>query len=563
MAIFEQIYISKYKKILKQIENLNKRNKKGYNTFAQYCFADEIMIGYFNELKNIEKKTTSIRVDSYETFEKNVFKQLEEIYNKKINQINKDILKYQNIITNSENFYKQRLAKLNDLKKDILNGYGHKCDKLLNVLVQDIDSKIEETNNKYVKVTEINQSKLFVQEEQKKVKDTLQLKHKVPEKEIQYEFPTIELLNDEDEIKEVIQSKEYADSKSKVIVGLKGDLSIRIIDLDETSHILIAGTTGIGKTILLDNIIINIVYKSNPNETKFMMFDTSNNGLRLYNCIPHLLIPIITDAQKSIGALAWIAKEIDNRMNLFSIENVEDFNEFNRKMKDKTKLPKIVIIIDEISDIVSCDKEKVDDYLTRITKQGKKTGIVLIISTNRPSSDIVAGSVKANIYTRISFFLPSRLDSKLILDMDGAEKLNNRGDILFKTLGVTIPKKYHCPYISANGVKNVAQFLKGKYDTSDTHILETIEDNTDTYNENQVNDEEDIDPFLDDAIDTVVKTGHASTSFIQRKFKISSARAGRIIDQLEDRGVISGYQGSKPREVLWTLEKLAEIKLKK
>ena len=390
----------------------------------------------------------------------------------------------------------------------------------------------------------------------------------VNSEENNYELPPIDLLSNDIEIKEIIQSKEYKDSKSKILVGVKEELKTLIIDIMETSHILIAGTTGIGKTMLLDNIIINTLYKSRPNEVKFVMLDTSNNGLRLYNGIPHLLIPVITDANKSIGALAWLVQEIENRNKIFINENVEDFIEFNQKMEldNKNKIPMIIVIIDEIFEIVNRDKESVEELLTKITRQGKKMGVFLIISTNRPSTDIVSGAIKANIYTRISFFLPSRLDSKLILDMDGAEKLKNHGDLLFKTIGITTPKKYHCPYLSIDGIKNVVNFLKKNETYYSENILENVEGHylKDTFEniENTSYDINETDPLLMDAIDVVVETGQASTSFIQRRFKIGYARAGRIINQMEERGVISGYLGSKPRMVLMSIEKLNELKNK-
>ena len=380
--------------------------------------------------------------------------------------------------------------------------------------------------------------------------------------DIDYEFPSIELLREESEIKDVIQSKEYIDSESKIIVGIKENANTKIIDIQETSHMLIAGTTGIGKTTLLDNIIINILYKSKPEETKFVMFDTNNNSLRLYSGIPHLLIPVIKDAKKSVGALEWIVQEIENRNKLFLTENAEDFVKFNKKMEsyNKNKLPTIVVIIDEISDIVNNDKENVEDALIRITKKGKKTGIFLIISTNRPSADIISGSIKANIYTRISFFLPSRLDSKLILDMDGAEKLKNHGDILFKTIGITTPKKYHCPYISIDEIKNVVNFLTNGGSDYNEDVLEKIgkANSIDKELEEYLDDETDI--FLMDAIEAVIEVGQASASFIQRRFKLGYARAGRIIDQMEARGIISGYEGSKPRKVLISKEEWEQLK---
>jgi len=379
-----------------------------------------------------------------------------------------------------------------------------------------------------------------------------------------YELPQIDLLSNDIEIKEIIQSKEYKDSKSKVLFGVKEDLNTKIIDINETSHILIAGTTGIGKTTLLDNIIINILFKSKPDEVKFVMIDASNNGLRLYNGIPHLLVPVITDVNKSVGTLAWIAQEIENRSMLFLSQNVEDLNDFNKKMEanKKNKLHSIIVIIDEIYEIVNKNKEDVENELIKITRQGKKVGVFLILSTNRPSTDIVSGAIKANIYTRISFFLPSRLDSKLILDMDGAERLENHGDILFKTIGITKPQKYHCPYLSTDGIKNVVDDLVKK---NETYYSEAVLENIEAYYSKGIEYNDygmEEDPLLMDAIDVVVETGQASTSFIQRRFKIGYARASKITEQMEERGVISGYSGSKPRMVLMSKERLKELKNK-
>ena len=415
----------------------------------------------------------------------------------------------------------------------------------------------EFSKNKIGNSIDIDELKTTEIESFKESEKSIKLKNDYTIYETNYEFPSIELLMEENEIKDVIQSREYIDSESKIIVGLKENSNTKIIDIQETSHMLIAGTTGIGKTTLLDNIIINILYKSKPDETKFVMFDPSNNSLRLYNGIPHLLIPVINDDKKAVGALAWIVREIENRNKLFLNETVEDFVEFNKKMEsyNKNKLPTIVVIIDEISDIVNNDKENVEHFLVKITKKGKRAGIFLIVSTNRPSTDIVSGSIKANIYTRISFFLPARLDSKLILDMNGAEKLNNHGDILFKTIGITTPKKYHCPYVSIDGIKNVVNFLKNGGNNYQIDVLEEIEKNNDV-------ERDETDPLLMDAIEIVVETGLASTSFLQRKFKINYSRAGRIIDQMEERGIISGYQGSKPREVLISKERLQELNKK-
>lgn len=364
---------------------------------------------------------------------------------------------------------------------------------------------------------------------------------------------------------ELLDTDEFKNAESKSIIALGQEMNgyNKFVDLEDASHMLISGTTGSGKSMCLHSIINSILYKANPNEVKLLMIDTKAVELSLYNGIPHLLVPVITDYKNVSGILAWAIYEMENRYKLIINKGVKDFNGYNKFTESSEKLSQIVIIIDEYADLIENDKNTIEEYIYKLTQRARKVGIYVIIATERPSTNIISGTIKANIPTRIALKTVSQADSKVIIDVTGAEKLLGNGDMLYYSIGISKPIRIQGSYINDKQIINVVQFLKGKYDTSDTHILETIEDNADTYNENQINDEEDIDPFLDDAIDTVVETGHASTSFIQRKFKISSARAGRIINQLEERGIISGYQGSKPREVLWTLEKLDEIKLKK
>ena len=269
------------------------------------------------------------------------------------------------------------------------------------------------------------------------------------EEEIIYKLPNKELLENDDEINEIIESEKYINAKSDIVFGLKDGENIKLIDLNETSHILIAGTTGMGKTNLLDNIIINLLYKSNPKYTKLLMIDVKNNSLRLYDGIPHLLIPVITDSQKAIGGLAWIVQEIQNRYQIFISNHVKNFDKFNEKMRteNKEEMAKIIVIIDDLYEVIGNNKFDLDQSIIKITNMGKTAGIILVCAITRSTSNIISGNAKANIYTRISFFLPAKIDSNLILDTDGAEKLKRPGDLLFKTIGTTIPKKYHCPYI--------------------------------------------------------------------------------------------------------------------
>lgn len=363
---------------------------------------------------------------------------------------------------------------------------------------------------------------------------------------------------------ELLDTDEFKNAESKSIIALGQEMNgyNKFVDLEDASHMLISGTTGSGKSMCLHSIINSILYKANPNEVKLLMIDTKAVELSLYNGIPHLLVPVITDYKNVSGILAWAIYEMENRYKLIINKGVKDFNGYNKFTESSEKLSQIVIIIDEYADLIENDKNTIEEYIYKLTQRARKVGIYVIIATERPSTNIISGTIKANIPTRIALKTVSQADSKVIIDVTGAEKLLGNGDMLYYSIGISKPIRIQGSYINDEQIINVVRFLKGKYDTSDTHILETIEDNADTYNENQVN-QEDIDPFLMDAIDTVVETGQASTSFIQRRFRIGYARAGRIIEQLEERGVISGYQGSKPREVLWTLEKLDEIKLKK
>lgn len=378
------------------------------------------------------------------------------------------------------------MSKISDFFKEIFQNDNVNQEKQINHK-DDLNIERDEKNILFMNLIEKKQEyqnnsvedKLFMTIEearkQDKKMDELVLEHIKNVEDEDYEFPPIELLNQELEIMKVLSSKEFKENKSKTIIGFKADSNVKTtIDIQETSHILIAGTTGIGKTTLLDNIIVDVLYKAKPNEIKFVMFDTNNNSLRTYNGIPHLLIPVITDVKKAIGALAWVVQEIENRYQVFFNQSVDDIMGYNEKTQEN-KLPVILVIIDEVSDIINYNKDEIEELLIRITKFGKKAGVFLIISTNRPSTNIISGTIKANIYTRISFFLPAKLDSRLILDVDGAEKLRAHGDMLFKTIGVITPQKYHCPYISLEGIKNIVNFFKRDEVYYNKDILEQIE----------------------------------------------------------------------------------------
>lgn len=381
----------------------------------------------------------------------------------------------------------------------------------------------------------------------------------------------IEVPNTEKEtvhFREVVESDDFQNSKSKLSVALGKDVAgnMEIADIAKMPHALIAGATGSGKSVCINTLITSIIYKAKPSEVKFVMVDPKVVELSVYNGIPHLLIPVVTDPKKAAGALAWAVQEMDNRYNLFAQKGVRDLKGYNAMAEKEGigTLPQIVIIIDELADLMMVAAKEVEDSICRLAQKARAAGMHLIIATQRPSVDVITGIIKANIPSRIAFAVSSQVDSRTILDQVGAEKLLGKGDMLFYPSGAPKPVRVQGAFVSDEEVEKIVSFVKSNGEaTYNEDILETIENGNKTDKEisQEQDPDDDTDPFLMDAIDVVVETGQASTSFIQRKFKVGYARAGRIIDQMEERGVISGYQGSKPRQVLMSLEKLQELKM--
>lgn len=320
-----------------------------------------------------------------------------------------------------------------------------------------------------------------------------------------------------------------------------------------------------GKSVCINTLITSIIYKSKPSEVKLVMVDPKVVELSVYNGIPHLLIPVVTDPKKAAGALAWAVQEMVNRYHLFAEKNVRDIEGYNEVLeKDGTegKLPQIVIIIDELADLMMVAKNDVEDAICRLAQMARAAGMHLVIATQRPSVDVITGIIKANIASRISFAVTSQVDSRTILDSAGAEKLLGKGDMLFFPTGVLKPIRIQGAFISDGEVEKIVTFLKENGGpTYSEDVLEKIERANTTDRELDEQEDDDTDPFLMDAIDAVVDLGQASASFIQRRFKVGYARAGRIIDQMETRGIISGYEGSKPRQVLVSKEQWLELKM--
>ena len=382
----------------------------------------------------------------------------------------------------------------------------------------------------------------------------------------------IEVPNKEKEavhLREVLESEEFGESSSKLTVALGKDVAgnIQLADIAKMPHLLIAGSTGSGKSVCINTIITSIIYKSKPSEVKMVMVDPKVVELSVYNGIPHLLIPVVTDPKKAAGALAWAVQEMDNRYNLFAQKGVRDIKGYNKaieKEEGSGKLPQIVIIVDELADLMMVAAKDVEEAICRLAQKARAAGMHLVIATQRPSVDVITGLIKANVPSRIAFAVSSQVDSRTIIDSVGAEKLLGKGDMLFFPAGAPKPVRVQGAFVSDEEVEKIVDFVKqnGTANYSED-ILETIENSNKTEKElmqEQAEDDE-TDPFLMDAIDAVVEQGTASTSFIQRRFKVGYARAGRIIDQMEERGIISGYQGSKPREVLITKERLDELKM--
>ncbi len=382
----------------------------------------------------------------------------------------------------------------------------------------------------------------------------------------------IEIPNKENEVvhlRDIIETEEFVNHKSKLALALGKNVAGEavIADVAKMPHVLIAGSTGSGKSVCINTLITSILYKAKPNEVKLLMVDPKVVELSVYNGIPHLLIPVVTDPKKAAGALSWAVQEMVNRYSLFAEKGVRDIKGYNAAIEKEGgtgKLPQIVIIIDELADLMMVAAKEVEDAICRLAQMARAAGMHLVIATQRPSVDVITGIIKANIPSRIAFAVSSQVDSRTILDTAGAEKLLGKGDMLFYPSGAPKPTRVQGSYVSDEEVEKIVDFLKfnggeAKYNED---IMESIEkaNSTDQELDKEAN-EDDADPLLMDAIDTVVEAGQASTSFIQRRFKVGYARAGRIIDQMEERGIISGYQGSKPREVLITKERLDELKM--
>lgn len=369
----------------------------------------------------------------------------------------------------------------------------------------------------------------------------------------------IEVPNDKPQVvglREVITSNEFINDPSSLAVGLGKEISGKplIADLAKMPHLLIAGATGSGKSVCVNTIITSLLYKSSPEEVKLLLIDPKVVELAHYNGIPHLLSPVVTDPKKASNALNWAVNEMNKRYQLFAENGVKDIAGYNRKCENK--MHKIVIIIDELADLMMACSNEVEDYICRLAQMARAAGMHLIIATQRPSVDVITGIIKANIPSRIAFAVSSQTDSRTILDMGGAEKLLGKGDMLYYPLGAAKPVRIQGAFISEEESEKVIDEIKAQKQEEVKYEEEIME----TISRPVAVKDNDVDEFLEEAIDFVVSNNQGSASMLQRKFKIGFNRAARLIDSMEERGIVGPSEGSKPRKVLITKEELENLK---
>ncbi|MEG0615381.1 MAG: DNA translocase FtsK, partial [Oscillospiraceae bacterium] len=372
-------------------------------------------------------------------------------------------------------------------------------------------------------------------------------------------------------MRELVETKDFDDAKSKVSFALGRDIAgnVVIADIAKMPHVLIAGSTGSGKSVCINSIIMSLLYKSSPEEVRILMIDPKVVELGIYNGIPHLLIPVVTDPRKAAGALSWAVNEMLKRYKLFADNNVRDlvgYNEFAKNTDGITTLPQIVIIIDELADLMMAAPSEVEDSVCRLAQMARAAGMHLVIATQRPSVDIITGVIKANIPSRIAFAVSSQVDSRTILDGAGAEKLLGRGDMLFYPSGKPKPLRVQGCFVTDKEVENVVNYIKNELKADyDNEIIEEIEKNVPAEKGASTTggtSTDAVDEMVEKAIDVVLEAGQASTSYLQRRLKLGYARAARIIDELEEMGIVGPFEGAKPRTILMSKEQWCERKMR-
>ncbi len=359
--------------------------------------------------------------------------------------------------------------------------------------------------------------------------------------------------------KEVLSKLPATNEKNVLAVGLGKDImaSVKWMEINKTPHLLVAGATGSGKSVCINCIIASILMRTRPDQVKLVMVDPKKVELSMYNGIPHLLAPVVTDPKKASVALKNTVLEMERRFDVFEQtknKNIESYNKFCETHPDYQKLPYIVFIIDELADLMLVAAKEVEDSIMRITQLARAAGIHLIVATQRPSTDVITGVVKANIPSRISFAVSSQIDSRTILDMSGAEKLIGKGDMLFKPMGENVPIRIQGAFVSEEEIQKIVDYTisqqKANYDETLTQEKGGGGGSSSSYDDGYSSEEEYDDPLYNEIVEFAITTGKISASLIQRKYRLGYNRAARIIDLLEERGIIGPANGSKPREVL-------------
>ena len=378
-------------------------------------------------------------------------------------------------------------------------------------------------------------------------------------------------------IRDVIDSRAFAEHKSRVAFAVGKDIGGNAIvgDIAKLPHVLIAGTTGSGKSVCTNSLIVSLLYKSTPEEVRFIMVDPKMVELAPYNGIPHLLIPVVTDPKKAAGALQWAVYEMMKRYKLFSENGVKDLAGFNAlagRSQELKKMPTVVVVIDELADLMLVAAKEVEESICRVAQMGRAAGMHLVIATQRPSSDVITGLMKANIPSRIAFAVASSLESRIILDTTGAEKLVGKGDMLYAPLGAGKPTRVQGCFITPEEIERVVDYVKqsGEAEYSQD-VMDKIEQAVKEKEKGggksagapEPAGESPDDELLSAAVDVVLETGQASVSMLQRRLKLGYARAARLVDQMEERGYVGPFEGSKPRQLLIDKAKWQELKMAK
>ncbi len=372
-------------------------------------------------------------------------------------------------------------------------------------------------------------------------------------------------------LREIIESHEFSSSKSPVSFSVGRDISGSAIvgDIEKLPHMLIAGTTGSGKSVCMNSLIISLLYKSSPDEVRFIMVDPKMIELNVYNGIPHLLIPVVTDPKKAAGALQWAVGEMMNRYSRFSeigVRNIQEFNSYAERHETLKTIPRVVIMIDELADLMLVAAKEVEESICRIAQMGRAAGMHLVVATQSPRADVITGLMKANIPSRVAFAVASSLESRIIMDTPGAEKLVGRGDMLYTPVGSRKSTRIQGCFVSSGEVEKVVEFVKSSGATEySEEVLSVIERAAASGGSGDAGDHadgaDDFDEMLPAAVEVLLETGQASVSMLQRRLKLGYARAARLVDQLERRGIVGPFEGAKPRSLLITREQWEEMKL--